>query len=99
MKVLVNDKVNAVLGAETSKSLLTKKSLWKNIKMYLRAQAVSVKAIILISKPDVKPVVHPPLKVPVALSEPLKKELEKLVTEKILAPVSEPTDWLSSMVI
>ena len=48
--------------------------------------------------PAAKPVIHPPRKVPVTLREPLRKELARVVEEKILVPVSEATDWVSSMV-
>ena len=44
----------------------------------------------------VKPVVHPPRKVPVALRDRLKEELDKLVREKVITPVTEPTNWVSS---
>ena len=48
--------------------------------------------------PTAQPVIHPPRKVPVTLREPLRLELERMVEENILAPVSEATDWVSSMV-
>jgi hypothetical protein len=48
--------------------------------------------------PTVKPVIHPPRRVSVTLKDPLKKELDRMVEEGILAPVNEPTDWVSSMV-
>ena len=48
--------------------------------------------------PSVKPVIHPPRRVPVTLKDPLKKELDRMVEEGISTPVNEPTDWLSSMV-
>ena len=46
----------------------------------------------------VPPAVHPPRSVLEALKEPLRKELDSLVTQGILAKVSEPTDWVSSLV-
>ena len=49
-------------------------------------------------EPTAQPVVHPPRKVPVTLREPLRLELKRMVEENILAPVSEATDWVSSMV-
>ena len=49
-------------------------------------------------KPDVKPVVDPPCRVPIALQEKLKKELHRLADLKVISPVSEPTDWVSSLV-
>ena len=48
--------------------------------------------------PTAQPVIHPPRKVPVTLREPLRLELERMVDENILAPVSEATDWVSNMV-
>ncbi|VDH97221.1 Hypothetical predicted protein [Mytilus galloprovincialis] len=44
------------------------------------------------------PVVHPPRKVPVAIKEKLKSELERLTKLEIIKPVSTPTPWVSSLV-
>ena len=48
---------------------------------------------------NVKPVIHPPRKVPVALRDRLKEELDKLVKEEVITPVTEPTNWVSSLVL
>ncbi|XP_014673255.1 PREDICTED: uncharacterized protein LOC106813592 [Priapulus caudatus] len=48
--------------------------------------------------PDVIPVVHPPRKVPIAIKDRLKDELDKLESMDVIAPVTEPTAWVSSMV-
>ena len=48
--------------------------------------------------PTVPPVVHPPRRVPEALREPLKKELDELEQKGIVARVDEPTDWVNSLV-
>jgi len=42
--------------------------------------------------------VHPLHRVPEALKEPLRKELDSLVMQGILTKVTEPTDWLNSLV-
>ena len=47
----------------------------------------------------VKPVQQPVRKVPIALKQRLKAELERLEKLKIIAPVQEPTTWISSMVV
>ncbi len=47
--------------------------------------------------PAVSPVVHPPRRVPEALKESLKKELDLVVEQGILAKVTEPTDWVNSL--
>ena len=46
---------------------------------------------------NVSPVVHPPLRVPVPEKDAMKAELEKLVSNHIIAPVTEPTKWVSSV--
>ena len=38
--------------------------------------------------PTAQPVIHPPRKIPITLREPLRLELERMVEENILAPVS-----------
>ena len=49
---------------------------------------------------NVKPKIHPPRKVPVALKEKLKKELDRLESQDIIAPIKdEATPWVSSMVV
>ena len=48
---------------------------------------------------NVKPVIHPPRKVHVALRDRLKEELEKLVKKEVITPVTEPTNWVSRMVL
>ena len=43
-------------------------------------------------------VVHSPRRVPVALREPLKEELDTLIQPGIIAKVDRPTDWVNSCV-
>ena len=49
--------------------------------------------------PSVSPVQHPPRRVPVAVREQLKSELERLTERDIIAPVTAPTPWVSSLVV
>ena len=48
---------------------------------------------------NIPPVVHPPRKVPVPLRETLKTKLDNLVKHGIVAKLTEPTSWVSSLVI
>ena len=48
--------------------------------------------------PSVTPVVHPPRRVPVALRKRLKEELQNMGKQQIIARVTEPTEWVNSMV-
>ncbi|XP_049273639.1 uncharacterized protein K02A2.6-like [Rhipicephalus sanguineus] len=43
--------------------------------------------------PDAVPVVQPARRVPLALQEPLKKELQRMTREGIIVKENEPTDW------
>ena len=48
--------------------------------------------------PSIPPVKHVPRKVPVSIKARLKEELDRLVELQVIAPVKEPTDWISSMI-
>ena len=50
------------------------------------------------SDPNVAATVIPPRLVPVALIEKLKNELDKLTQRKVISPIQEPTDWVSSLI-
>ena len=44
------------------------------------------------------PVVHAPRTVPVHILPLYKAELDKMIAEDIIVPVTEPTDWVNSIV-
>ena len=48
---------------------------------------------------SVPPVVHPPRKVPAALGNALKQELQRLEKEEVIEKVDHPTEWVNSLVI
>ena len=48
---------------------------------------------------DVKPVVMPPRKIPIALTDKITEELDKMVQKDIIVPIREPTDWVNSLLI
>ena len=48
--------------------------------------------------PKVKPVIHPPRKIPISMLEKLKAELERIQQLDVLDKIDEPTDWASSLV-
>ena len=49
-------------------------------------------------KTDAVPVIYPPRKVPVALQKQVRIELERMENLKVIQPVTEATEWVSSMV-
>jgi len=48
---------------------------------------------------EATPVQHAPRRVPVALRDKLKRTLDEMVIADIIVPVTEPTQWISSMVV
>ncbi|XP_052783396.1 uncharacterized protein K02A2.6-like isoform X1 [Mya arenaria] len=49
-------------------------------------------------KSDAIPVVHPPRRVPIAIKDRLKTELDRMVKDKVIVKVTEPSVWVNSMV-
>ena len=47
---------------------------------------------------SIQPVQHPPRRAPIPLRDALKGTLDDLVQQDIIAPVQQPTPWVSSMV-
>ena len=43
-------------------------------------------------------VIRPPRRIPVALMDKVKTELQIMVKSGVITPISEPTEWVSSMV-
>ena len=48
-------------------------------------------------KEDAIPVVHTPQKCPIAIRPLVDKKLDKLLEQEVIVPVTEPTDWVSSL--
>ena len=48
-------------------------------------------------KENTKPVVHTPWKCPIAIQPLVDKKLDKLLEQEVIVPVTEPTDWVSSL--
>lgn len=49
--------------------------------------------------PNVKPIVHPPRKIPVSLQARCKLELDRMEKIGVIEKVSKPTEWVNSMVL
>ena len=47
----------------------------------------------------IKPVVHPPRRLPIAIIERVQRKLEEMTTDGVIEKVNQPTDWVSSMLV
>ena len=66
--------------------------------MYSKVWASCLENITL-PQTSVTPVIHPPRRVPVPLREKSKEKLAEMVQREIIKPVTEPTAWVSSMLV
>ena len=53
----------------------------------------------IVADESVKPVVHPPRRLPVAMTEHVQRKLEEMTANDVIAKVDQPTDWVSSMLV
>ena len=51
----------------------------------------------LILNEDACPVIHPPRRAPIQLQQQIRLELDRMLDLDVIRPVSEPTDWVSSL--
>lgn len=51
----------------------------------------------IVLKPDSVPTLHYKKRIPLALHDRVKEELDHMVEQKVISPVDYPTDWVSNM--
>ena len=51
----------------------------------------------IVVRPEAQPVIHAPRKCPIHLKDELKVEMDKMVKDKIIRKVDQPTEWVSSL--
>ncbi|XP_014677266.1 PREDICTED: uncharacterized protein K02A2.6-like [Priapulus caudatus] len=94
-----HENIMKVETRESSKVPLTKEVLMEEFKDVFEGTGRLPGSLHLEIDTSVPPVVHPPRRVPIALKEALRVELEDLVKKSIIAKVTTPTDWDSSLVV
>ena len=53
----------------------------------------------IVTNESIKPVVHPPRRLPVAMTEKAQRKRKEMAANDIIEMVSQPTDWVSSMLV
>ena len=49
--------------------------------------------------PNVPPVVNTSRRIPIAMMDPLKRELQRMENLDVIEHVTEPSDWVNSLVV
>ena len=52
----------------------------------------------ILVKPEVTPTISPARRVPIALRDNLRSELERMIKFDVIEPVREPTEWVNPLV-
>ena len=99
IKILDSDTVHTVTQQATIPRELFLDNLLKNFKDVFEGIGELSGEYTIHTNNDVLPVVHPPRRLPISLQGSVKHELDAMVATNIIAPVSEPTRWVSSMVV
>jgi len=89
----------SVENSRKEPKILTKDSVMSEYKTLFNGIGVIPGFAKLHLKEDSTPVVNPPRKVPEALKPRLKDELDRMVKDGIITKVTEPTDWVNSIVL
>ena len=53
----------------------------------------------IVTDPQIAPVAEPPRRVRVHIRDRLRQKLDEMVAKKLISPVTEPTPWVSNLVI
>lgn len=53
----------------------------------------------IVTDPNIKPVIHPPRKVPFTVKDKLKAKLNELIERGVIRKVDRPTRWVNSLVV
>lgn len=99
--VVVPNKYNCLLGLKTIQQLglITV----NNEKFIAKVESLSTLGDLgeasLTVDPNVKPTILPCRKLPIALKDRVKADLDNLVDRGVLVPVTKPTDWVSQMAV
>lgn len=95
IKILHND----VMKIEEHFSATNKSNILEEFEDVFTGRGKLGKKYSITIDPESTPIVNAPRRVPFALMKELKTKLDELVNEGYLKQVTEPTDWVSSLVV
>ena len=101
IKILDCDAIHSVKGAlvTSSKELLKSDPILSKFADIFEGLGELPGEYKIQHKMDAIPIVNPLCRLPVALRSVVKAEFNTMVSKEIITPVTEPTPWVSSMVV
>ena len=99
LKILDSDQLHHVHSSTQSPKELTNEHVLQQFKDVFTGLGKLENPYKIHLDTTVKPVVHSPRRLPVAIHDTLKEKLDEMVADCVITPVTEATDWVSSMVV
>ena len=99
LKIQECEQPERVYSSMKSSSVLTKQQVLEQFQDVFTGLGKLESSYRIRDNPNVQPVVHPPRRIPVAIQSALKEKLGEMVADGVIAPVTEATDWVLSMVV
>ena len=91
--------IQLTLSIEQPSQPLTKERVLKEYEEVFKGFGGLEGEVSIHIKEDAIPKVHPPRRVPYAIKDKVKEELDKMVRLEVIEKVNEPTDWVNSLVV
>ena len=99
VQILDSDTIHKVSDNSELPSKLTQDTVLKDYTDVFTGMGELAGEYTIHTDPNVSPVVHPPCRLPIVLQDAVKSELDAMVEKKVIVPVTEPTPWVSSVVV
>ncbi|KAG1696931.1 hypothetical protein GQR58_006123 [Nymphon striatum] len=96
--IKVSYSVNTQVAENTANMLTPGGSLWKYRKVFEGIGCLPGDCKIHIDQKAI-PIIHPPRRVPYALKNKFKAELDRMSKLNVIEEVTKPTDWVNSVVL
>ena len=100
--IVADTKSSPILSLETSSNLNLIKRIMKidsHAQDYSGELGILPGVHCIVTDPNVPPVVNTPRRIPIAMMDPLKRELQIMENLNVIEHVTEPSDWVNSLVV
>jgi hypothetical protein len=86
-------------GAQDGENVLTRESILRDYSTVFDGIGLLPGECVIHVDPTVTPVVHPPRRIPVALEDKVRQELNRMHEMGVIAKCEQPTQWCNNLVV